>query len=49
MSKTNRQKVLLKLQALVMAIGSDKKKFNTEIQAVANDIDELFATSKRIR
>lgn len=39
---SNRDKVLLKLQALVMAIGSDKKKFNPEIQTIANDIDMLY-------
>lgn len=39
---TKRDKVLLKLQALIIAIGSDRRKFNPEIQALANDIDELY-------
>lgn len=40
--RSKRGKVLLKLQALVIAIGSDSRKFNPELQAIANDIDELY-------
>ena len=39
---SNRNKVLKKLQALMIYVGSDRNKHNAAIQSLANDIDELY-------